>query len=128
MKAISTLLLLLPSGWTDGFSSSLPKTNQRHPYFGSSASPSTVLRSPRPPTPAWLSTNTVRLYANENDKNDYLPETSFGAEAVPEGQRPINEYLDMKRAPLFDWASNEVGPTGLLKRLGIVYVACFAAV
>lgn len=59
---------------------------------------------------------------------EYLPETSFGAEVVPEGQRPVNEYLDMKRAPLFGWASNEVGLDGLLLRLGIIYVLVFATI
>lgn len=59
--------------------------------------------------------------------DDYLtPETAFGAEVVPEGQRPVNEYLDMKRAPLFGWASNEVGLTGLLQRLAVFYVVVFA--
>jgi len=53
---------------------------------------------------------------------------SFGAEVVPEGQRPVNEYLDMKQAPLFGWGSNEVGLRGLLIRLGIVYAVVFAAV
>jgi hypothetical protein len=48
-----------------------------------------------------------------NEKEDLLPETSFGAEVVPEGQRPINEYLDMTRAPLFGWASNDVGMNGV---------------
>mmetsp|Transcript_32227 Transcript_32227/g.78595 ORF Transcript_32227/g.78595 Transcript_32227/m.78595 type:complete len:378 (+) Transcript_32227:160-1293(+) len=60
-------------------------------------------------------------------KDYYLsPETAFGAEVVPEGQRPVNEYLDMKRAPLFGWASNEVGLNGLLQRLGLFYVVVFA--
>jgi hypothetical protein len=48
-----------------------------------------------------------------NEKEDFLPETSFGAEVVPEGQRPVNEYLDMSRAPLFGWASNDVGSKGV---------------
>lgn len=53
---------------------------------------------------------------------------SFGAEVVPEGQRPVNEYLDMKQAPLFGWGSNEVGVEGLLKRLGVVYAIVFFAI
>lgn len=53
---------------------------------------------------------------------------SFGAEVVPEGQRPVNEYLDMKGAPLFGWGSNEVGLEGLLIRLGIVYAITFVLV
>jgi len=52
---------------------------------------------------------------------------SFGAEVVPEGQRPVNEYLDMKQAPLFGWGSNEVGLKGLLIRLGVVYSVAFLA-
>jgi hypothetical protein len=68
------------------------------------------------------------LKASENKNDDFFPETSFGAEMVPEGQRPVNEYLDMKRAPLFDWASNEVGTDGLLMRLVFIYVVVFASV
>jgi len=70
---------------------------------------------------------TTALAASSREKGDdnlY----SFGAEVVPEGQRPVNEYLDMKQAPLFGWGSNEVGLQGLLIRLGIVYAVCFAAV
>lgn len=50
---------------------------------------------------------------------------SFGAEVVPEGQRPVNEYIDMKAAPFFGWGSNEVGLDGLLKRLAVVYAVIF---
>lgn len=56
------------------------------------------------------------------------PTTSFGAEAVPEGQRPANEYLDLIKQPLFGWASQERGSKGLLLRLGLVYAAVFALV
>ena len=63
-----------------------------------------------------------------NEKEDFLPETSFGAEVVPDGQRPVNEYLDMRRAPFFDWASNEVGENGLLLRLLTLYSVFFVAV
>jgi len=51
------------------------------------------------------------LFAKERE--DFIPETSFGAEVVPEGQRPVNEYLEMRRSPLFEWASNEVGTKGV---------------
>jgi hypothetical protein len=51
------------------------------------------------------------LFAKERE--DFVPETSFGAEVVPEGQRPVNEYLEMRRSPLFEWASNEVGTNGV---------------
>lgn len=60
--------------------------------------------------------------------NDNLPETSFGADAVPEGQRPVNEYLDLIRAPMFGWASEEVGTKGLLTRLAAVYASSLIAV
>jgi hypothetical protein len=70
----------------------------------------------------------LALKATENKNEEFFPATSFGAEVVPEGQRPVNEYLDMKRAPLFDWASNEVGTAGLLMRLVIVYAIVFATV
>lgn len=67
-------------------------------------------------------------YYEDDDMKRLLPETSFGADAVPEGQRPVNEYLDLIRAPLFGWASEDVGNKGLLTRLVTVYVASFAAV
>lgn len=57
-----------------------------------------------------------------------MPKTTFGAEAVPEGQRPTNEYLDLIRQPLFDWASQETGSMGLGLRLAAVYAAFFAVV
>lgn len=57
-----------------------------------------------------------------------IPETSFGSEAVPEGQRPINEFLDMTKAPLFGWASTESGSKGLLTRLVIFYSVIFGLI
>eukprot|EP00568_Trieres_chinensis_P005696 CAMPEP_0183291208 /NCGR_PEP_ID=MMETSP0160_2-20130417/702_1 /TAXON_ID=2839 ORGANISM="Odontella Sinensis, Strain Grunow 1884" /NCGR_SAMPLE_ID=MMETSP0160_2 /ASSEMBLY_ACC=CAM_ASM_000250 /LENGTH=282 /DNA_ID=CAMNT_0025451979 /DNA_START=37 /DNA_END=885 /DNA_ORIENTATION=+ len=51
------------------------------------------------------------------------PRTSFGAEAVPEEQRPANEYLDLIRQPLFGWADETRGTKGLAIRLGAVYAA-----
>jgi hypothetical protein len=65
---------------------------------------------------------------DDDDMARLLPETSFGAEVVPEGQRPVNEYLDLVRAPLFGWASEDVGSKGLLARLVTVYAASFAIV
>ena len=62
-----------------------------------------------------------------NEKEDFLPETSFGAEVVPESQRPVNEYLDMARAPLFGWASNEVGMQGVSQLLRKLSLVCFHA-
>ncbi len=67
-------------------------------------------------------------FYDDDDMKRLLPETSFGADAVPEGQRPVNEYLDLIRAPLFGWASEDVGSKGLMTRLVAVYVASFAAV
>ena len=64
---------------------------------------------------------------NVNDSNSNVL-YSFGAEVVPEGQRPVNEYLDMKQAPLFGWGSNDVGLKGLVFRLGIVYTVVFLTV
>lgn len=52
-------------------------------------------------------------FLSANEKEDYLPEISFGAEVVPDGQRPVNEYLDLIKAPLFDWGSNDVGGNGV---------------
>ena len=57
-----------------------------------------------------------------------IPETSFGAEAVPEAQRPVNEFLDISRQPLFGWAALESGSQGFLTRLAITYAVVFAAV
>ena len=65
---------------------------------------------------------------DDDDVARLFPETSFGAEVVPEGQRPVNEYLDLVRAPLFGWASEDVGSKGLLARLVTVYAASFAIV
>ena len=88
-----------------------------------------------PTPPSLLVTNTRRVAtttalssssSSSDGDNDVL--YSFGAEVVPEGQRPVNEYLDMKQAPLFGWGSNEVGTKGLLIRLGVVYAVVFAAV
>jgi hypothetical protein len=64
--------------------------------------------------------------SEQNNNGDDNPLYSFGAEVVPQGQRPVNEYLDMKEAPLFGWGSNEVGLKGLLIRLGILYSVVFA--
>ena len=56
------------------------------------------------------------------------PETSFGAEAVPEEQRPINEYLDVTKQPFFDWANLDTGSKGLATRLAILYGGIFGLV
>jgi hypothetical protein len=51
--------------------------------------------------------------------------TAFGAEIVPEGQRPVNEYLDMRRAPLFDWASEETGTVGVSHSSNSRWLVCW---
>ncbi|CAB9522686.1 Protein of unknown function (DUF1230) [Seminavis robusta] len=56
------------------------------------------------------------------------PETSFGADGVPEGQRPVNEFLDVTSQPMFGWASLETGSKGLLTRLVTVYSVLFFTV
>lgn len=57
-----------------------------------------------------------------------IPSTSFGAEAVPEEQRPANEYLDLIQQPLFGWANQDSGDVGLATRLLVTYLAFFALV
>ena len=65
----------------------------------------------------------------EDDENLPLPpRTSFGSEAVPESQRPVNEFLDVTSQPMFGWASLETGSKGLLTRLVTVYSVLFATV
>lgn len=72
-----------------------------------------------------------KMVAKGGDDNDdrfesLRPETSFASENVPEGQRPVNEYLDMTSQPFFNWAAT--GTNGLLTRLGIFYSLVFALV
>lgn len=56
------------------------------------------------------------------------PTTTFGAEAVPEEQRPANEYLDLISAPFFDWADKPSGNKELSVRLSVLYLTLFALV
>lgn len=82
-------------------------------------------------SPAGTATRRVVAFqqsAKDDDFASLVPETSFGAEVVPEGQRPVNEYLDLVRAPLFGWASEDVGTKGLLTRLVTSYCVIFATV
>jgi len=65
---------------------------------------------------------------DNNDRTTKRPTTSFGADAVPEAQRPANEYLDLRNQPLFNWASQEAGSSGLAIRLSILYAVTFAAI
>jgi len=55
-------------------------------------------------------------------------DTTFGAEDVPDSQVPANEYMDLMRQPLFDWASEETGNTGLAIRLAVLYAAFFGVI
>jgi Conserved in the green lineage and diatoms 27 len=73
----------------------------------------------------------TRLWVSKKDADSLeriLPETSFGSEEVPVDQRPVNEYLNVLRQPMFDWASNESGTTGLATRLLVLYSVVFGIV
>jgi hypothetical protein len=69
-------------------------------------------------------------YADEEDEDtkilgtssDKLPSNAFGADSVPTGQRPANEYLNLISSPLFDWANEQRGDMGLASRLGFTYL------
>ncbi len=63
-----------------------------------------------------------------SDVSNGSPTTTFGAEAVPEEQRPANEYLDLISAPFFDWADKPSGSKELSVRLSLLYVTIFALV
>lgn len=57
--------------------------------------------------------------------------TTFGSEAVPEGQRPANEYLDLISAPFFDWAKQSSSPNpsqSLAIRLTLTYIVIYALI
>ena len=70
---------------------------------------------------------TGELYMTDNDETTALrPRTSFGAEAVPEAQRPVNEFLDVTEQPMFGWA--KTGTKGLLTRLVILYGVVFGVI
>lgn len=76
--------------------------------------------------------NNIQLYEGKSSRNDnnnnsenLRPITSFGSEAVPENQRPINEYLDVTKQPFFDWADTNTGTFGLIIRLFILYNLIF---
>lgn len=83
-----------------------------------------------------FATTTTVFYQQGETKNTdeeerfdaVIPETSFGAEAVPESQRPVNEFLDISRQPLFDWAALDSGNQGFFLRLAITYATVFGLV
>lgn len=69
----------------------------------------------------------------DNDDSDSYyktaPPTTFGAEAVPEAQRPANEYMELLSSPLFGWANRTPnGDQALLTRLLILYISLFTLV
>ncbi len=63
-----------------------------------------------------------------NDVPYGTPATTFGAEAVPEEQRPANEYVGLLSAPFFDWADKPSGNKELSIRLSVLYLSIFALV
>ena len=76
--------------------------------------------------PTTTTTRTKSSSLKASEKESVLPENSFGAEVVPEGQRPVNEYLNMAKSPMFGWANEDAGTKGLLTRLAILYGVVFA--
>jgi len=107
--------------WASGLSavaSFRAPSSQHHLHAGSGANKK------------WSTTELLRASksTDEQDFESLRPETSFGSEAVPEGQRPVNEYLDVTNQPLFGWASTEAGSLGLLTRLLIFYSVIFGLV
>lgn len=77
--------------------------------------------------------NEISMRSVSMTEDDYIPlqstaTTTFGAEAVPEDQRPANEYLDLISAPFFDWANRPNGSKSLLLRLAILYVSIYSAI
>lgn len=69
------------------------------------------------------------LYSSDDPDIQILrPRTSFGSEIVPEGQRPVNEYLDVTSQPLFGWAATKSGSMGLFLRLSVFYCTIFGLV
>lgn len=119
---VLTFLLALtcrPATSFNCISLSSSSINNEQYRCASSPAASTVSRIARRPT-------TTHLNAFRDEDDGLLPDTMFGSEAVPEGQRPINEYLNLLSSPLYGWAALET--SGLLTRLLIVYVAAFGAV
>jgi hypothetical protein len=72
--------------------------------------------------------NRRNTFLRVSKDDDLIPETSFGAEAVPDDFIPVNEYLNLLRQPMFGWASEETGSKGFLIRLVAVYGVVFGAI
>lgn len=128
MRQPPIVLTLLGTGGVHGFQqyASLP----RQKFSGPASYADCVhrRRTTRPETPNTKDSQLFSAQSN-SDNEDYFeslrPETSFGSEAVPEAQRPVNEYLDVTSQPLFGWASQEKGDKGLLTRLVVFYSIVF---
>lgn len=76
---------------------------------------------------AW-NNNNEESSTSISSASEFIPETSFGSDVVPDGQKPVNEYLDLIRSPMFGWAGQKTGTTGLVIRLIAVYLVSFAVV
>lgn len=73
--------------------------------------------------------NTITPNNNFSRITPITTTVTFGAEAVPEGQRPANEYLDLISAPFFDWAQQSPNATSSLAlRLTLTYILIYALV
>ena len=79
------------------------------------------------------------LHMNEQDDEDIddiamgsavdkLPSSAFGADSVPSGQRPANEYMNLISSPLFGWANQANGDSGLAIRLVITYILFYCLI
>ncbi len=88
-----------------------------------------------PENKSYQETKTIQQQKQQLDNDDYnpyyktAPPITFGAEAVPEAQRPANEYMELLSSPLFGWANREPnGDQALLTRLLILYISLFTLV
>lgn len=88
----------------------------------------TRLLSSRVPAGRRTPLGVLQASGKKEEYKRLAPATSFGSEIVPEEQRPVNEYLDITRQPMFGWANEESGSKGLLTRLLITYSVVFATV
>jgi len=122
MKSSLISLLFIQSELVNGFQHSIYRAKSYSLSTNSLSNPITSLSS---------STNEedefdFGAFKRGKDITENLPEkASFGADAVPELQRPANEYLELVRSPLFAWASSD---QGLLIRLAAVYAGIFGLV
>ena len=79
--------------------------------------------------PSTKSTNNEQQQQQQQQYEFEAPQTTFGAEAVPEAQRPANEYMELLTSPLFDWANRTPnGDSELALRLSVLYAVLFGLV